>query len=69
MLHETGATHERSGQLAMGVSVLEDVVAAVKAGRSAMVFLRGAGSITGQMMEVLDQFSRHVRTDSPGSKL
>ena len=27
VLHETGATHEKSGQLAMGVSVLEDVVA------------------------------------------
>src|ERR1043165_8718913 len=29
ILHETGATHERSGQLAMGISVLEDVVAVV----------------------------------------
>jgi monovalent cation:H+ antiporter-2, CPA2 family len=29
ILHETNATHERSGQLAMGVSVLEDVVAVV----------------------------------------
>jgi CPA2 family monovalent cation:H+ antiporter-2 len=29
ILQETGATHERSGQLAMGVSVLEDVVAVV----------------------------------------
>ncbi len=29
VLHETGATHEKSGQLAMGVSVLEDVVAIV----------------------------------------
>lgn len=29
ILLETGATHERSGQLAMGVSVLEDVVAVV----------------------------------------
>ncbi len=29
ILHETGANHERSGQLAMGVSVLEDVVAVV----------------------------------------
>ena len=29
ILHETGATHEKSGQLAMGVSVLEDVVAVV----------------------------------------
>lgn len=29
VLQETGATHERSGQLAMGVTVLEDVVAVV----------------------------------------
>ncbi len=29
ILHETGATHERAGQLAMGISVLEDVVAVV----------------------------------------
>lgn len=29
ILHETGATHERAGQLAMGVTVLEDIVAVV----------------------------------------
>lgn len=29
ILHETGLNHERAGQLAMGVSVLEDVVAVV----------------------------------------
>lgn len=29
ILQETGSTHERSGQLAMGISVLEDVVAVV----------------------------------------
>ena len=29
VLHETGSTHERFGQLAMGVTVLEDVVAVV----------------------------------------
>jgi CPA2 family monovalent cation:H+ antiporter-2 len=29
VLHESGANHERAGQLAMGVSVLEDVVAVV----------------------------------------
>jgi CPA2 family monovalent cation:H+ antiporter-2 len=29
ILHETGATHERAGQLAMGIAVLEDVVAVV----------------------------------------
>jgi CPA2 family monovalent cation:H+ antiporter-2 len=29
VLQETGSTHERSGQLAMGVTVLEDVVAVV----------------------------------------
>jgi CPA2 family monovalent cation:H+ antiporter-2 len=29
LLHETGATHERAGQMAMGIAVLEDVVAIV----------------------------------------
>jgi CPA2 family monovalent cation:H+ antiporter-2 len=29
ILHETGANHERTGQLALGVSILEDVVAVV----------------------------------------
>ncbi|ATC65115.1 sodium:proton exchanger [Nibricoccus aquaticus] len=29
ILHDTGCTHEKAGQLAMGVSVLEDVVAVV----------------------------------------
>jgi len=29
ILHETGTNHERAGQLAMGISVLEDVVAVV----------------------------------------
>src|SRR5476649_1761110 len=29
ILHETGTNHERAGQLAMGVAVLEDVVAVV----------------------------------------
>ncbi len=29
ILHETGVNHERAGQLAMGISVLEDVVAVV----------------------------------------
>jgi CPA2 family monovalent cation:H+ antiporter-2 len=29
ILHDTGCTHERAGQLAMGISVLEDVVAVV----------------------------------------
>ena len=29
ILHETGSNHERAGQLAMGVSVIEDVVAVV----------------------------------------
>ncbi len=29
ILHETGANHERTGQLAMGVAVLEDIVAVV----------------------------------------
>jgi CPA2 family monovalent cation:H+ antiporter-2 len=29
ILHETGANHDRTGQLAMGVAVLEDIVAAL----------------------------------------
>jgi glycerol-3-phosphate O-acyltransferase len=45
-----------AGRLSVRAPHHEDVTGAVKAGRSAMVFLRGAGSITGQMLEVRDQF-------------
>jgi CPA2 family monovalent cation:H+ antiporter-2 len=45
ILHETGLNHERSGQLALGVSVLEDVVAVVMLGLlESVVQLGGAGA-------------------------
>ena len=45
ILHETGLNHERSGQLALAVSVLEDVVAVVMlAVLESVVQLGGAGS-------------------------
>ena len=44
ILHETGANHERAAQLAMGVSVLEDIVAVVMLTLlSSLVQLGGAG--------------------------
>ncbi len=48
VLHETGATHERSGQLAIGISVLEDVVAIVILTLlNSMVQMNGAGHGSG----------------------
>lgn len=50
ILHETGANHERAGQLAMGVAVLEDVVAVVMLallGSLARLGGPGAGSAAG----------------------
>jgi monovalent cation:H+ antiporter-2, CPA2 family len=45
ILHETGLNHERAGQLALGVSVLEDVVAVVMlALLESVVQLGGAGA-------------------------
>ncbi len=45
ILHETGLNHERAGQLAIGVSVLEDVVAvAMLALLESVVQLGGAGA-------------------------
>jgi monovalent cation:H+ antiporter-2, CPA2 family len=45
ILHETGLNHERAGQLALGVSVLEDVVAVVMlALLESVVELGGAGA-------------------------
>lgn len=45
ILHETGLNHERAGQLAIGVSVLEDVVAvAMLALLESVVELGGAGA-------------------------
>ena len=48
ILHETGANHERAGQLAMGVSVLEDIVAVVMLTLlTSLVQLGGAQAETG----------------------
>jgi len=45
ILHETGLNHERAGQLALGVSILEDVVAvAMLALLQSVVQLGGAGA-------------------------
>jgi len=45
ILHETGLNHERAGQLALGVSILEDVVAVVMlALLESVVELGGAGA-------------------------
>jgi CPA2 family monovalent cation:H+ antiporter-2 len=45
ILHETGTNHERAGQLAMGISVLEDVVAVVMLTLlNSLVRLGGAGA-------------------------
>ena len=47
VLQETGANHERAGQLAMGVSVLEDIVAVVMLTLlTSLVQLGGAGAGT-----------------------
>ena len=47
VLQETGANHERAGQLAMGVSVLEDIVAVVVLTLlTSLVQLGGAGAGT-----------------------
>ena len=51
ILHETGENHERAGQLAMGVSVLEDVVAVVMLTLlNSLVQLGGAGAGRGQSL-------------------
>ncbi len=60
ILHETGATHERSGQLAMGVSVLEDVVAVVMLTLlNSIVQFGGAGEGT-PMMETLGKLGAFI---------
>ena len=48
VLHETGAGHERPAQLAMGVSVLEDVVAVVMLTVLNSVVALGAGAAEGE---------------------
>lgn len=60
ILHETGTNHERSGQLAMGISVLEDVVAVVMLTLlNSVVKLGGAGeakAVVGATVGLLGAF-------------
>ena len=57
VLHETGATHEKSGQLAMGVSVLEDVVAVVMLTiLNSLVQIGGAKASVGATLGLLGAF-------------
>lgn len=59
VLHETGVTHERAGQLAMGMTVLEDVVAVIMLTLiNAVVELGGMGhsASVGQTLTTLGAF-------------
>jgi CPA2 family monovalent cation:H+ antiporter-2 len=58
ILHETGTNHERAGQLAMGVSVLEDVVAVVMLTilNSMVQFGQGGGAKVSQTLLLLGAF-------------
>jgi monovalent cation:H+ antiporter-2, CPA2 family len=58
ILHETGTNHERAGQLAMGVSVLEDVVAVVMLTilNSLVNLGRGDGASVGETLLFLGAF-------------
>jgi CPA2 family monovalent cation:H+ antiporter-2 len=58
ILHETGTNHERSGQLAMGISVLEDVVAVVMLTllNSIVQMGRGEGAEIGRTLLLLGAF-------------
>ncbi len=57
VLQETGATHEKTGQLAMGVSVLEDVVAVVMLTiLNSLVQIGGAKASVGVTLGLLGAF-------------
>jgi CPA2 family monovalent cation:H+ antiporter-2 len=58
ILHETGTNHERSGQLAMGVAVLEDVVAVVMLTilNSMVHFEKGEGAHVPETLLMLGAF-------------
>src|SRR5204862_3419973 len=58
ILHETGTNHERSGQLAMGIAVLEDVVAVVMLTllNSIVNIEKGAGTGIAETMLYLGAF-------------
>ena len=62
ILHETGLNHERAGQLALGVSVLEDVVAVVMlALLESVVQLGGAGASHAAEVGVTPPAPRRLR--------
>jgi CPA2 family monovalent cation:H+ antiporter-2 len=58
LLHETGTNHERAGQMAMGVSVIEDVVAVVMLTvlNSFIQFGRGDGARVPETVLMLGAF-------------
>ncbi|MEY4938419.1 MAG: hypothetical protein RIQ93_154 [Verrucomicrobiota bacterium] len=58
ILHETGANHERAGLLAMGISVLEDVVAVVMLTilNSLVQLGKGEGAHVGETLLLLGAF-------------
>lgn len=58
VLHESGLTHDRAGQMAMGITVLEDVVAVVSlALLNSVVLFGGAGeSRVGETLGLLGAF-------------
>jgi CPA2 family monovalent cation:H+ antiporter-2 len=57
ILHEIGATHEKTGQLAMGVAVLEDVVAIVMLTiLNSLVQIGGAHASVGSTLGLLGAF-------------
>lgn len=57
VLLETGATHEKSGQMAMGVSVLEDIVAIVMLTiLSSLASIGGAHASLGSTLSLLGAF-------------
>ncbi len=60
ILHESSATHERSGQLAMGVSVLEDVVAVVMLTLLNSIVQFGGGGHGAPMMETLGRLGAFI---------
>lgn len=61
VLHETGSSHERSAQLAMGVTVLEDVVAVVMLTvLNSLIHVDGGGGGGAAVFETLGLFGAFV---------
>lgn len=57
VLHEIGAMHEKTGQMAMGISVLEDVVAIVMlAILNSLIAVGGEGASVGKTLGMLGAF-------------